>query len=116
MQQCLTSVQWLVLEHVSWGGETQKTSDISLPKRSVDAFSESCPECFFCEISESKTKQLISVVVGYPQVFVELNYLLSNHFHCSLCLFTIVFISYAICSGPFGRRTTRSPLLSCIHF
>lgn len=69
------------------------------------------------KLVKQRQKQLISVVMSYPHVFVELNYAFSvNSFHYFCYLFIIVFL-HIICSVDLTRRaTTESRQSSCTHF
>lgn len=59
---------------------------------SVVAFLEVILNDISAKLVNQRQEQLISIVVGHLQVFVELNYpLLNNLFQCLWCPFTIVF-------------------------
>lgn len=78
MQQCLTSVRWLVLEHVPRGGGGE-TSNISLLFGHVLLSQKIVLNDIFAKLMNQRQKELIFIVVGYPQVFGELNYPLSDN-------------------------------------
>ena len=90
MQQCLNFCTMVGLRTCFFGGK--KASDISLLFDQLLLSQKVILNDISAKLVNQRQEQLISIVVGHLQVFVELNYPLSNNlFQCLWCPFTIVF-------------------------